>query len=222
LILSSTISQWFLWAFFMILPKDLKRFVTIAVGTVFPLMASITAISTPDKTDDTFWLTYWSCYGLLFVLMDWLETYIGRIWGFYTVVIFSTVYLMLPMFQGSEKLFRNVLVPLAGLKESLLLRDAVMLKKQILDSLPADRQSEVRKLIAYSFDIETPDDEDDHDANDPRLSINHENAKAVLSWATSAWNPKIYRRKSSQQQGGTPNETTSLVQDVETPKEFPY
>jgi TB2/DP1, HVA22 family len=91
---------WFLWAFFVILPKGLKRFVTVAVGTAFPLMASVTAVSTEDRADDTFWLTYWSCYGLLFVAMDIAETWLGKIWGFYTVVIISTIYLMLPMTQG--------------------------------------------------------------------------------------------------------------------------
>ena len=93
---------WFLWVFFVILPKGLKRFVCIAVGTVFPLMASVTAVSTEDKADDTFWLTYWSCYGLLFLAMDVIETWVGAIWGFYTLVILSTVYLMLPMTQGAE------------------------------------------------------------------------------------------------------------------------
>lgn len=91
---------WFLWIFFVVLPKGLKRFVTIGIGTVFPLMASVTAVSTDDKADDTFWLTYWSCYGLLFLAMDVTETWLGAIWGFYTIVICSTVYLMLPMTQG--------------------------------------------------------------------------------------------------------------------------
>lgn len=46
----------FLWVIFMILPKGLKRIVTVAVGTVYPLVCSITAASTPDIDDDTYWL----------------------------------------------------------------------------------------------------------------------------------------------------------------------
>lgn len=60
----------FLWVIFIILPKGLKRMVTIAVGTVYPLVSSISAAATHDVEDDTYWLTYWSVYGVLFFLMD--------------------------------------------------------------------------------------------------------------------------------------------------------
>ena len=147
--------------------------------------------------------------------MDWAETWLGRIWGFYTVILFSTVYLMLPMTQGSDKVFRNVLVPLAGLQESLLLRDAVLLKKDLMSKFSADRQIELRKLITYSFDVETPDDDDDDEANDNRMSITKENAK--LMWANSAWSKKgmnIFKRRSQREKtsgDGEPSETTNLV-----------
>lgn len=49
--------------------------------------------------------------------MDFSEKILGKIPGFYTLIIFSTVYLMLPMFRGADKVFRKVLVPLAGLQE---------------------------------------------------------------------------------------------------------
>jgi hypothetical protein len=64
-----------------------------------------------------YWLTYWAVYGCLFVIMDLSEKVLGRIPGFYTLIIFSTIYLMLPMFRGADKVFRKILVPLAGLQE---------------------------------------------------------------------------------------------------------
>ena len=112
------------------------------------------------------------------------------------------------MFQGSDKLFRNVLVPLAGLKESLLLRDAVLLKKDLMASLPPERQAELRKLITYSFNVDTPDNDDDADANDSRMEVNAENAKKML-WSTSPWGHK--KTNTNTQDGGPPNESTSLV-----------
>ena len=118
---------------------------------------------------------------------------------------------MLPMFQGSEKIFRNILVPLAGLKESLLLRDAVLLKKDLIASLPPERQLELRRLITYSFNTETPDDDDDDNAHDDRLEVTAENAKLVLSWASSPWSMKAKTRRISQRQEGVANESTSLV-----------
>lgn len=67
--------------------------------------------------DSKYWLTYWAVYGCLFVIMDISEKVLGRIPGFYTLIIFSTIYLMLPMFRGADKVFRKILVPLAGLQE---------------------------------------------------------------------------------------------------------
>ena len=212
---------WFLWAFFVILPKDLKRFVTVAVGTVYPILASITAVSTPDKADDTFWLTYWACYGILFLIMDWTETWVGRIWGFYTVVLFSTVYLMLPMFNGADKVFRNVLVPLAGLKESLLMRDAVLLKKDLMASLPPERQRELRKFITDSFNTETPDieDDDDDEAMDTRISISAENAKSLLVWGGNPWKRRSNAAAAATTTSRKNNDTTASGDQQEPPNE---
>ena len=49
------------------------------------------------------------------------ESWMGWIPGFYSLIIFSSIYLMLPMFQGADKVFRKILVPLAGLDEMLML-----------------------------------------------------------------------------------------------------
>lgn len=142
---------WLVWIVFVFLPTGLKRAVAIAVGTVYPLISSMAAASTEEVADDTYWLTYWSVYGCLFLIMDVLETYLGWIPGFYMLVIFTTVYLMLPMFQGADKLFRNVLVPLAGLQELLLLRDAIQVKKQMLLDLDPERARAVRQAIAKFY-----------------------------------------------------------------------
>lgn len=74
-------------------------------------------------------------------------------------MIFTTVYLMLPMFQGAEKVFRNVLVPLAGLRELLLLRDAIRVKKDMFKHLSPERAKSVRAAIAkfYQEDDTTAD-----------------------------------------------------------------
>ena len=58
------------WFFFLLLPAGLKRLVAVAVGTVYPFVSSVNAISTEEFEDDAFWLTYWSCYGILFISMD--------------------------------------------------------------------------------------------------------------------------------------------------------
>mmetsp|Transcript_13252 Transcript_13252/g.32343 ORF Transcript_13252/g.32343 Transcript_13252/m.32343 type:complete len:439 (-) Transcript_13252:87-1403(-) len=153
---------WVLWFVFMFLPSGLKRVVAIGIGTIYPFTASVAAAATPEVDDDTYWLTYWSCYGCLFLIMDILEVWLGWIPGFYTLVIFATVYLMLPMFEGADKIFRKILVPLAGLQELLMLRDAIQIKKSMLKDLDPERQRVVRKAIAKFF-ADNNDDGDDGD-----------------------------------------------------------
>mmetsp|Transcript_36478 Transcript_36478/g.41619 ORF Transcript_36478/g.41619 Transcript_36478/m.41619 type:complete len:410 (+) Transcript_36478:111-1340(+) len=150
---------WIVGLFFVFLPAGLKRIVAIAIGTGYPLVSSIGAAVSEEIEDDTYWLTYWSCYGILFITMDILENWIGWIPGFYALVICASVYLMLPMFNGADKVFRKVLVPLAGLKELLMLRDAIMIKKQMLKDLDPERAEFVRKAIAKFYN-EHEDDKD--------------------------------------------------------------
>jgi TB2/DP1, HVA22 family len=145
---------WFLWIIFLFLPKALQRTIAVAIGTVYPLLSSISAASTEDVEDDTYWLTYWCCYGCLFLIMEVLEVWLGWIPGFYTLIIVTTVYLMLPMFQGADKIFRKILVPLAGLKELLMLRDAITVKKRMLKDLDPERARIVRKAIAKFYNDE--------------------------------------------------------------------
>lgn len=47
------------YMFFIMLPGVLKRFLFIIVGTAYPLVASITAVTTDGADDDTQWLLYW-------------------------------------------------------------------------------------------------------------------------------------------------------------------
>ena len=88
---------WILWMTFMSLPEEGRRFVTVAVGTVYPVIASTVCITNcnsnhPDH-EETFWLTYWCCFSILFLAMDYLETFLGWIPGFYSLCLCATVYL---------------------------------------------------------------------------------------------------------------------------------
>lgn len=150
----NAVHLWLVWFIFVFLPPGLKRIVAVAIGTVYPWVSSVAAAATEEVEDDTQWLTYWSCYGTLFLVMDLLEVWLGWVPGFYTLVIFTTVYLMLPMFQGADKVFRKILVPLAGLQELLMLRDAIQVKKDMLKLLPPERATVVRKAISRFFDDE--------------------------------------------------------------------
>jgi hypothetical protein len=86
--------------------------------------------------------------------MDLIETWLGQTTILYCFMILITVYLFLPMFRGADKVFRNILVPLAGLQEMLMLRDAYMIKRQMLKDLDPERARLVGKSIANIFDSE--------------------------------------------------------------------
>ena len=111
-----------MWFVFLQLPEEQRRFVTVFLGTFYPFACTIVVVSTAKDRDPTsvqernFWLTYWVSYTLLFIMMDYLENFIGHIPGFYSVCSVATLYLFLPMFKGAEVVFRRVLVPLTVYK----------------------------------------------------------------------------------------------------------
>jgi len=129
--------------------------VWIGIGVVFPIASSICAIVTPDTSDDTVWLTYWSAFGTLFLVVDLLENFLGKVPGFYTLSIFITVYLMLPMFHGAEKVFRHILVPLANLQEELIRKDAEVIKNEVMRKVPEKDRVRLMKSIADTFHQES-------------------------------------------------------------------
>lgn len=143
---------YFVWFIFMSFPEEQRRFAVVAVGTIYPVAASTVALTTKtDGADDTFWLTYWSCFSLLFLCMDYLENFVGSIRGFYSICLFATIYLFLPMFNGANAVFRNVLVPLSGQYENMLLRDAWIVRKGMEKSIPSKYQESVFKKAADVF-----------------------------------------------------------------------
>lgn len=141
---------WLLWSVFLTLPEEARRFVVVAVGTVYPIIASTVSITT-EADDETFWLTYWSSFSLLFIAMDYLENFVGSIRGFYSICLCATVYLFLPMFRGAEAVFRRVLVPLSGQYENMLLRDTYLVKKEMERKIPSSNKKSVMSKAASVF-----------------------------------------------------------------------
>lgn len=203
--LANAVHLYLLWFIFVFLPAGLKRTVAIAVGTVYPTISSITAVASDETEADTYWLTYWVVYGCLFLIMDLMETWLGRIPGFYSLIIFSTIYLMLPMFRGADKVFRKILVPLAGLQEMLLLRDSVQIKKQILKDLDPERAQILRKTVAKLFD------DDDNDTDPAVWKEDIMSSGPGAKFLNKISNP--FGKKSSPSGGDEqqPTETTNLV-----------
>ena len=148
----NTSHLFFAWFLFMSFPEEQRRFFVVAIGTVYPLSASMISITTRDDGDDeTFWLTYWSCFSLLFLAMDYLENFVGHIPGFYSVCLVATIYLFLPIFDGANVIFRRVLVPLSGQYENLCMLDAYKVRKSMEKSLPPTTRNKVCQKAAAIF-----------------------------------------------------------------------
>lgn len=98
---------------------------------------------------ETFWLTYWVSFMILFVSMDYLENFIGFIPGFFSLCAAAVLYLMLPMFQGATVVFRRVLVPITGQYDNLLLYDTLVVRRAMEQSLPPGaRRNQVMQRAA--------------------------------------------------------------------------
>lgn len=151
----TTVNASYIWWFsfiFMTLPVMIKRYAVMGVGSVFPVISTIMALgASKDAKEVMRWLTYWPCFGLLFLIMIGVEKFVGSFKGLYVLCLAATLYLMLPMFDGSTLVFREVLVPLLGQQELLLLRDARGLANQLFKALPVERQEEARQKAAKAF-----------------------------------------------------------------------
>jgi len=143
---------WMIWFVFMNLDEEAKRFIVVAAGTVYPIVTSIVSMSkNAHAYDVTFWLTYWSCFSILFIMMDYIENYIGTIPGFYSLCLCSTVYLFLPMFNGADAIFRKILVPLSGQQEQMYLRDVELMRLEMQKAIPSKVQDTVFAKAAALF-----------------------------------------------------------------------
>jgi len=145
---------WMVWFAFMSLPEEARRFVVVALGTVYPIAASVAAIASKEDEHShaiSHWLTYWATFSLLFIAMDYAENFIGHIRGFYSLNALATLYLFLPMFNGADAVFRNVLVPLTGQYENMLMNDAFQVRRGMEKAIPMKERDRVLANTATIF-----------------------------------------------------------------------
>ena len=133
------------------LPATLKRFAVVVAGTAYPVAATMVAASTGNNAAEDKWLTYWSCFSLVTLVMTLVERVAGAPLGLYTACLGTTLYLMLPLFNGADAVFRHVLVPIAGQREALLLKDAKTLAKTMIRQLPASRHGVAGEAVSRAF-----------------------------------------------------------------------
>ena len=133
----------FLYFIFIILPSSVERFIVVVTGCLYPIAASIVAVTTDMANDDTQWLGYWGCFATMYLVMLASDDILYWIPGYHSAMLTFVCYLMLPVFNGADSIFRGILVPVFGLKAQLLRRDARVLAEETTKGLTAEQKAAV-------------------------------------------------------------------------------
>ncbi|VDN05817.1 unnamed protein product [Thelazia callipaeda] len=98
------------------------------IGFAFPAYASVKAIRTAQKDDDTHWLIYWTVFGAFSLVDSFAEIifcYFPIYWVFKALLL---LYLYLPQTYGAIILYERLVDP-AITKVDLLLKENAFLQK---------------------------------------------------------------------------------------------
>jgi len=136
--------------------------VTNLLGFAFPAVASFQAIESPDKDDDTQWLTYWvvfSAFSLLETFSDLLAEYFPMYYAFKFAFL---IWLSAPTTRGAEFVYNNVVRPFLLENEQKIDRSLKQAEeavqevseatKEIAHDKAGDIIDEVKEMVQEGFE----------------------------------------------------------------------
>lgn len=82
------------------------------VGFVYPAYASFKAVESPEKEDDTQWLTYWVVYACFNVLESFSDVILFWVPFYYSFKFGALIWMFLPNTRGADVLYKLVLRPM--------------------------------------------------------------------------------------------------------------
>uniref|UniRef100_F1LEB1 Receptor expression-enhancing protein n=1 Tax=Ascaris suum TaxID=6253 RepID=F1LEB1_ASCSU len=89
----------------------LAEIVCNAIGFAYPAYASVKAVRTQQKDDDTRWLIYWTVFAS-FSLVDFFAEYVMKYFPIYWVLkALFLLYLYLPQTYGAQTLYESLIDP---------------------------------------------------------------------------------------------------------------
>jgi receptor expression-enhancing protein 5/6 len=86
--------------------------ITNVVGFLYPVYASIVALETSNKEDDTQWLTYWVVFGFFCIIENFSDYILYWIPFYYAIKVTFLVWCMLPKYQGAKTVYTTLIRPL--------------------------------------------------------------------------------------------------------------
>merc|ERR1739838_641424 len=87
------------------------------VAWVYPVWASLKALGTDDKADDSFWLSYWIFFSSVQVVESVTDVFLFWIPMYEWLKIGLYIYMWHPKTQGSMLLYKLVLQPMMSKAE---------------------------------------------------------------------------------------------------------
>ena len=79
---------------------------------MYPAYASLNAVATSQKDDDTQWLTYWVVFAFFTVLEYFTGLVVSWIPGYYILKFFFLLWLLSPVHKGATTFYELALRPL--------------------------------------------------------------------------------------------------------------
>jgi receptor expression-enhancing protein 5/6 len=85
-------------------------FISNVIGFAYPTYATIRALESKSREDDTEWLMYWVVFSMIFILenFDWLVNWVPF---FYPLKVTFLLWCMLPKYKGAEWVYVNIIKP---------------------------------------------------------------------------------------------------------------
>jgi len=87
------------------------RFISHLVGFVYPFYATVAAIESKTKNDDTQWLVYWTVFGLFCVVENFVEWILYWIPFYYPLKVSFLLWCFVPKFHGAQIVYNNIIKP---------------------------------------------------------------------------------------------------------------
>lgn len=86
-------------------------FISNLAGFVYPTIATIRAIETPDKKDDYDWLVYWIVFGMFCMVENFVDFLLVFIPFYYPLKVTFLMWCQIPLFNGSRVVHDKFLKP---------------------------------------------------------------------------------------------------------------
>ncbi|KAJ1438361.1 receptor accessory protein 6 [Ochromonadaceae sp. CCMP2298] len=94
--------------------------ISILIGFAYPAYASLVAIESTSKEDDTQWLTYWVVFAVFCLFENFVDYILYWLPFYYAIKVSFLVWCMIPKYNGALVVYNNVLKPAFKMHESAI------------------------------------------------------------------------------------------------------